>query len=102
MQEGGRERRITHDKFDDVEGGSIGTKGRDAKIEATSKELFGLLLTLWWEIRIHTSATMHRYSPTAHYYSLYFYLLCFAPVYCFVLCVDFEEAGWCFYRQIQT
>lgn len=82
MQEGGREKRITYDKFDDVEGGSIGTKGGDANIEAASKELFGLLLTLWWEIKIHTSATMHCYSPTAHF-SLFLSAL-LRLVYCFV------------------
>lgn len=59
--------KLTYDKFDDVEGRSIGTKGRDAKIENASEELFGLILTLRWEIRVHTCATMHRYSPTPHY-----------------------------------
>ena len=66
----------TYDKFDDIEGRSIGTKGRDAKIENASEELFGLILTLRWEIRVHTCATMHRYSPTPHYnFSLRFLTL---------------------------
>jgi hypothetical protein len=31
-----------------------------------SKKLFGFFLTLWWEIRINTSAAMNSNSPTSH------------------------------------
>jgi hypothetical protein len=56
----------TYDKFNDIDGGSIGAESGDAKIETMSKKLFGFFLTLWWEIGIHTSAAMNSNSPTSH------------------------------------
>lgn len=56
----------TYDKFNDINGGVGGAKSGDSQVEATSEELFGLFLTLLWEVRIDTSAAVHRYSPTAH------------------------------------
>lgn len=68
--------RGTYDEFDDINGGKIGTKSRDAKIETASEELLGLLLTVGWEIRVDTSATVHRYSPASH---LSLWLSCLSP-----------------------
>lgn len=61
-----RRKMKTYDKFNDINGGVGGAKSGDSQVEATSEELFGLFLTLLWEVRIDTSAAVHRYSPTAH------------------------------------
>ena len=84
----------TYDKFDDVDGRSIGTKSRDAKIETASKELLRFFLALRWEIWVHASSTMHRYSPTPHIFlSLLFSL--FSTLSLFVCVCDCDERrGW--------
>jgi hypothetical protein len=58
--------RYTYNEFDDIDGRKVGTKSGDAEIEAASKELFGLLLTLLWEIWVDSSASMHSNSPPSH------------------------------------
>lgn len=92
----------TYDKFNDINGGVGGAKSGDSQVEATSEELFGLFLTLLWEVRIDTSAAVHRYSPTAHAplslslsaclvilsTALVFFGICFSLL--FLLCFRFQ------------
>lgn len=60
-----------YDEFNDIYSREGGAKRGDAKIEASSQELFGLFLALLWEVWIHTSAAVNRYGPTAHSLSLH-------------------------------
>lgn len=57
---------MAYDELDDINGGEGGAEGGDPEVKATREELFGLLLTFFREVWIHTSAAVHRYSPTAH------------------------------------
>lgn len=74
-------------KFDNIDGGKIGTKSRDAKIENTSEKLFGFFLTFEREVRVNTGTTMHSNSPTnhvSHFYLTRLTLLCYPSGVCFM------------------
>lgn len=79
----GKRKLVTYNKFNDINGGSIGTESRDTKIETAGKELFGFFLAVEREIRVHTSPTMHGNCPTPHFLS--FFLL-FFPLLCSWVC----------------
>jgi hypothetical protein len=66
------EQNIYH-KFDNIDGGKIGTKSRDAMIENTGKKLFSFFLTFKRKIWVNTGATVNSNSPTTHV-SLFFFL----------------------------
>jgi hypothetical protein len=65
MRKNGR-KRLTYNKFNNINGGTIGTESRYANIETMSKKLFSFFLAQWWEIRIHTGSAMHSNCPTNH------------------------------------
>lgn len=83
----------TYDEFDDIDGGKVGAKSRDAEVEAASEELFGFFLTVGREVGVHTGAAMHSDCPPSHNIShslprfLYLFNLFFYVWRCFC---DFE------------